>query len=231
MKLASVSLGAVVALALAGAVHAETLIDTTPSWDGSNYIWPFGDRPNTPTYGQVVTVPITDPVLAEFSFYMRLSPTSPEDSTFRGYVAQFDAGANSITGPLLYTSSLRTVSDRVDFTRVTFDTGGLSLSPGQQYVLFASVLGEMDSVADSSYWGLTDPGAYAGGELIFSNFGGALDDLDTVRWENFIAGDMAFDARFAGGVSPVPEAGPLLGAVPFLGLLGYSLRRRFQRAA
>ena len=60
---------------------AGTMIDTTSSWDGSNFIGGFG-YPNTATYGQTVTTPNGDTVLDSFSFEMDL----PANLLFRGEV-------------------------------------------------------------------------------------------------------------------------------------------------
>src|SRR5271168_3311156 len=46
--------------------QAQTLITTFPSWDGSSYVFPWGNG-DTPTYGQTFTVP-TNNVLNNFTF-------------------------------------------------------------------------------------------------------------------------------------------------------------------
>ena len=106
-----------------GQASADTAIDTTGSWDGSNHIGSFGE-PNLATFGQTFTVG-NDNVLKSFSFWLR-DIGDPDQPDFIAYIARW--GGNSIIGPILFQSPSFTVTSTT-FTEFAFDTGGLILQP------------------------------------------------------------------------------------------------------
>ena len=113
-----------------GQASADTAIDTTGSWDRSNHIGSFGE-PNLATFGQTFTVG-NDNVLKSFSFWLR-DIGDPDQPDFIAYIARW--GGNSIIGPILFQSPSFTVTSTT-FTEFAFDTGGLILQPGAQYLAF-----------------------------------------------------------------------------------------------
>jgi hypothetical protein len=188
-----VGLGLMLLLGSIGETQALTAIDTTPAWDGTSEISAFG-YPNTATYGQVVTVPATDGMLKSFSFYMNL----PDTCTFRGYVYAWDG--SKATGSTLYESDPRTTSGSGDFEEITFEPGGLELTPGAQYVLFAST--SKDAGSGSGPWGLLenqDLYVGAGNTLVYLNNGDdeSLWTVDNWTQNTYGTGvDLAFKATF-----------------------------------
>ncbi len=176
-------------LGSSGQIQALTTIDTTPYWNGTSFISSFG-YPNTATYGQVVTVPSTsDAVLKGFSFYVNL----PNTCTFRGYVYAWD-GAKA-TGAALYESPTRSTTGSGNYEEVAFETGGIALTPGTQYVLFASTSEEVGS--GSGRWGSPSQDVYtgSGNTFVFLNNGTNLAQWTTTTWST-ISMDLAFRATF-----------------------------------
>ena len=97
----------------------DTVIDTILGWNGSASVSAFG-LPNTATYGQTVTVPLSDPYLSSFTFEFNL----PASNTFKGYVFAWDG--TKAAGPSLYTSPTMSTAG-TGFQAVTFNTGLFSL--------------------------------------------------------------------------------------------------------
>jgi hypothetical protein len=181
-------------LLASGVALADTIIDTTPQWDGQEFISPFGHpHPDTATYGQVITAPAKDTQLESFTFFMRL----PTTVTFRGEVFAWD-GAKA-TGPNLYESAPRTTSGSDSFEEITFDTGGVRLIPGQQYVLFATISKDYEVSSGSGDWGFIESdNVYAGGDFVYRNNGPDFGELFIYPWEEWEPGtDLAFKAVFS----------------------------------
>jgi hypothetical protein len=172
-----------------GQIQAFTAIDTTPYWKGINPVAIFG-YPGTATYGQVITAPTNgDNVLKSFSFHMNL----PDTCTFTGYVYAWDgekaAGTALYKGPTMATLGSGTLE------KIDFKTGGVTLTPGAQYVLFASVSENTGSGTGS--WGYTWQDVYpgSGNTFVFTN-----NLTDTAKWTTadwaVYPGDLAFTATF-----------------------------------
>jgi len=169
-----------------GQLQASTTIDTTPFWDGTAFISSFG-YPNTATYGQVITAPTNgDVVLTNFAFYMKL----PATCTFTGYVYAWDG--TKATGTALYKSPTMATLGSGGFEKIVFKTPGVTLTPGAQYVLFASVSQNTGSGYGS--WGSAS-NVYSGGTFVFLN-----NTTDTSQWTStawsVIQQDLAFTASF-----------------------------------
>ncbi len=169
-------------------------IDTTPSWDGSNTVAYFG-HPNTATYGQTITAPAGGAVLTDFTFYMKV----PSTCVFRGEVYAWDG--TKATGSALWEGPPIATNDAA-FNPVTFNTGGVALSGGQQYVLFASV--SRDSGSGQGPWGYTGSNVYSGGHFVFINNGMDPSQWTTINWTTLYPtnGDLAFKADFLIAVLP-----------------------------
>jgi hypothetical protein len=126
------ALAAGVALLAASPASANTVIDTTTS-STPVQVSPFG--PVFATWGQTITVPTDDTDLTSFSFFVNL----PTSVAFRAEVYQWDPTNHRAMGANLYESApvhtQRTLNSD-GYEEVRFNTGGLQLMAGTQYVLF-----------------------------------------------------------------------------------------------
>jgi hypothetical protein len=216
------------ALLLAGAAPAVAgMIDTTPQWNGTAYEYPLG-VPNTATYGQTFTASSSLGLsLDSFSFWLKQDtndPNGPNASHFSAYVMAWDGIA--ATGPVLYASAARLLSqDRNNFAEYTFNTGGVNLNDGHQYVAFLSVSNYYDgNTLDDMGW-ILNSSPYTGGSFVFYNNGSDFSALTTNRWDDigFLGTDAAFQASFSAAPEPAPLT--LLG-LGVAGIAGFAWRRR-----
>ena len=145
------------------AVHADTLIDTTPFWPGNSWVGNFG-IPTTATFGQVITAPVGGEILQSFTFYMG----QPATLAFQGEVYAWDG--TMATGPNLFESVPMTTTG-TGTEAVTFDAGGVPLQAGQQYVLFASCSRLFDGHSGLGAWGFIDSDVYGGGSFVYLDNG------------------------------------------------------------
>lgn len=220
-------------------ILSDQAIDTTPFWNGSNYIWPFGET-NTATYGQTFSVPTIDNVLTSFTFFLD-EYEGPDVADFAAYLMEWDG--TKATGSILYQSEPQSTDSVPGFQEFIFNTGGISLIPGAQYVAFLNAsnffdgeygTAKMGYIADIGdiYSGAGD--VYSGGSYVFFNNGSDFSLLTTTPWENFVGqglGDAAFRASFQHSTS-VPEPASrasLLGLGAFG--LGSLLKRKQQQKA
>jgi Ca2+-binding RTX toxin-like protein len=173
---------------ISGVALADTIIDTTQL--SEDRIFPFG-KPNTATYGQVITAPTNDTQLDSFTFLM----DQPDTVIFRGEVYAWDG--EKATGPNLYESEPRTTSGSNSLEEITFNTGGIQLVPGREYVLFATISKDYEASSGQGSWGwVPDDNAYAGGKFVYMNNGSNFDQLFARSWLVF-GGDLAFKAAFS----------------------------------
>jgi hypothetical protein len=209
--------------AIAGLVYADTVIDTTPSWNGSAPVFSFGP-PDTETYGQTITVPLANSVLQSWTFYMEL----PTATQFQGEVYAWNGTMAS--GPNLFQSALMSTSNPSAFQPITFNTGGLALTPGDTYVLFASSSQGPQSPTGEGEWGFIPRGSvYAGGAFVFINNGANISQWTSSAWTTNWEGtgnDLAFKADF-GSTSAVPEpSARILLATVLCAMVVLALRHR-----
>jgi hypothetical protein len=208
----------------ANAAVALTTIDTITGWDGTSTVSSFGIA-NTATYGQVVTAPPGETSLTSFSFEMNL----PSTVAFRGEVYAWDSVNGRATGPSLYESA-PTQTAGAGFQIVTFNMA-VPVTPGQQYVIFASNSKDQAGHSGAGSWGQVGGSPYAGGGFVFINNGPDPTQWTTGAWtENFLGagGDLAFRAVFGGVAVPTPtlsEYMMLLMAV-LLAITGFVVIRR-----
>jgi hypothetical protein len=190
-------------IAASVSAQAQTTIDTTGSWDGERAVCGFG-RPDTATYGQVITSPIDDTVLKEFAFYLR-SDVSSSTLVLRGEVYAWDETGGAAAGSGLWEGLPRTLTVSSTPREVIFDTGGLALTAGQQYVLFASVSKDYEQNAATTFacWGFLFTDTYDGGGFFYLNDTGDESQWTSRRWADFFGFDLAFKASF---LAPVPTS-------------------------
>jgi hypothetical protein len=219
----------VACLALLGpamAARGAKIIDTFPSWNGSDAFGPFG-MPNPATVGQTFVVPPADNALQSFRF--ALQPLDEGATlTFRGYVMAW--AVDRATGPVLFRSEPVSIPPPVatppPFKSYEINAGGLPLVSGQRYVAFFSLSEQYDTNSGRTATGTVGPGAnsgdiYAGGTLVFANNAGDLAALTSAAWSNR-AGDLAFTLNF----SPVPEPASAVAALTTLAIAAVRRPRR-----
>ena len=207
------------------AVAADTTIDTTPFWNGIDYVHYFGYAGiQTATYGQIVTVP-TGPntVLKSFSFFMDQNTTV----NFRGEVYEWDATNTMAIGPDLWEGAPMHTTNPDVFQQIDFVTGGVPLVAGNQYVVFATTI--KDSGTGNGVWGYPLDDAYGGGAFAFLNNSIPTDPSQwtTDTWSTDWDGtgfDLAFKADFGPLGPQVPE--PATMALFALGIAGVVARRK-----
>jgi hypothetical protein len=180
-----------VAMIIAGLGSSPaSAITTYKSWDGTSTVTEFG-CPDTTTYGQVITIPNGQTQVNKFHFsWINLNTGS---MVVRGELYAWDG--SKATGSALYESSPRTISfGNGVFHKVTFRTGGVSVTPGAQYVVFASI--DKDYEQCTNYflgWGLINSGdAYPGGGFVYQNNSGDENQWTTSAWSSFGGPDIAF---------------------------------------
>ncbi|BAY74849.1 hypothetical protein NIES25_12650 [Nostoc linckia NIES-25] len=221
---------AIIALGAAGNAQAQTVIDTTPSWNGTDSITPFGEF-NTATYGQTFTVG-SDNVLNDFTFFLNDFDGQPDVVDFAAYVAEWDGF--KATGPILYQSAPQSTTNAPGFEQFTFNTGGISLTSGKQYVAFLSASNFFDGTS-----GLAGLGAitgsqdvYSGGDFVFYNNGSDFSLLTQNTWDGGVGngfGESAFKISLSPATASVPEPTTMLGILAF-GAFGISsLNKRKQQ--
>ncbi|HNC53518.1 MAG TPA: PEP-CTERM sorting domain-containing protein [Accumulibacter sp.] len=226
LKKITYAIAAGISLATAGSALATTY-DTTPSWNGSSSIQPFG-KSDTATYGQTFVAP-SDSILDDFTFYLSGRATLQFQAEVYAWSGSLlGGGGGGATGPALFTSAPITLGPTVGFQAVTVNTGGLLLTPGADYVALFTVSGPDASDYTNSngtdVWGriTSHVAGDGGGGFVFYNNGNNYGALNSSAWDNFADfGDSAWIANFH-----APEPGTLA----LLGLAGIGLFRRRQQS-
>ncbi|MDB5581857.1 MAG: Type Va secretion system autotransporter protein, partial [Bradyrhizobium sp.] len=151
---------------------------------------------NTATYGQTITATASQSRLSSFSFELsQASGTAPQ---YQAFVYQWNPGTQRISGPALYSSGVFTAPTGAAYTPVSFNTGNIVLTPGQQYVMFLSTSNQQPQANSAYRYGATPDTAYAGGRFVFNNNGANFASLSSTNWSN-ISIDLAFTAFLTGG--------------------------------
>jgi hypothetical protein len=112
----------------------------------------------------------------------------------RGEVYKWD-GAKA-TGAALFESAPRTVSFGDDaFHKETFKPGGVTVTPGAKYVLFASIDKDFEQCTGDYElgWAYVRDGTYGRGTFVYQNNGGDESQWTSAPWET-LGFDLAFKA-------------------------------------
>ncbi len=227
-------IGLTMALTLAaGAAQAAVTIDTTPSWDGSSVVFPWGHNDVTETYGQTVTAPAEAKSLTRFDFIIQDVNDFegfgvPGPITYQAYVYAWDPVAQHITGsPLFKSAVLQTPGTNTgDFFTANFNTHDAAVTPGAQYMMFLTTDGIATPTDGNTAWAFPFSDVYSGGAFRFLN-DPSFGDLSTTAWSDSSAfgsgagDDLIFSASFS---TPEPASIGLLGVG--LAALGALRRRR-----
>jgi hypothetical protein len=172
-------------------------ISTYKDWDGTSLVEEFG-CPNTTTYGQVITIPNNRHFMNNFAFsWENLDSGS---MVVRGEVYAWDGTKASGSG--LWEGVQRTITyNDGAIHRIHFNTGVLAVTPGAQYVVFASIDKDFEQCQNSYIlgWGLVTSGdVYPGGGFVYQNNGGDESQWTLTPWNTFGGEDLAFKV----GLSP-----------------------------
>ncbi len=218
---------------IAPMAQANTSFDTTPSWNSSDSIAPFGN-PDTTTYGETFICPV-DNVLNDFTFYIK--PDSGVSLSVKAYVYQwsgslFGGGGGGAVGSSMFASgSSMIINDDTMFNPVTVNTGGTTLTAGGQYVAFLTVSNPSDysDTTGTSVWGMnlySHVSNDGSGGFVFYNNGNNFSALNSNVWDNFADfGDLAWKANFSAGRADVPEPGSVASMIG-ISVFGAGIVRR-----
>jgi hypothetical protein len=193
----AILLSAVLLLALTS--FADTTIN---NFTGYNDGWfPFGDPNNaTQTYGEIFTAPSGINNLSTFSFYTG-DPYFSGNIVAGAYIATW---TGTHAGTLLYDSGQFNY-DNLGNEELTFNTNGVIVAPGQQYVMFLSTTKFHGQSVGATYVSYGGTNQYLDGFAYFNNVN--FDTLFANDWNAYgLQPDWAVDLEF----NNVPEPGSVI---------------------
>jgi len=209
-------------------VQAITIIDNTGTGSPGT-ITSFG-APDTATYGQtLLNLSGPDTVLDNFSMFLSDRVSGSGTLNLRGYVAEWDGSKAS---NILFESTTRTMNAAGTLQEFAFNTGGLALTPANDYVFFLSI-SNLAAQTISKFAMPSDLNDSINGSFVFLNNGTSFGNLTTATWSIFPTQDTFLKAEFSPVVSvvPLPAALPLYGSgLAIMGFIGWHRRRKNQSA-
>jgi hypothetical protein len=212
---------------LAGAARADVLTVSTitgtgpgvsATWNGLTATGAWDN--DVPSFGQAFVDPSGYQDLDSMTF--EIENDNGAAFSYQAYVYAWNGTA--VTGSALFASPVETMPVTSGFQPITVATPNLTLTPGQEYMAFFSVIGEGGSPGPT-FWGAIVPNGYSNGGFAYSaakNFGQL-----TSTWSSGGTDDMAFTLVFDNGAqSPVPEPSAAWLFLPVAAVAGLLVRRR-----
>jgi hypothetical protein len=174
------------------ALAATPTIDTYSGWNKTTAVSSFG-CPDTTTFGQVITIPSDLHHLDKFTFWLEAPSAGGGPMVVRAYVYRWDGTNFTVQFGSKYESPPRTISYPDTLFHAETFYPAVTVAPGAQYVMFASIDREYVDCKNSYglVWGWISGDVYPGGSFVYQNNAG--DDLKwTTGWGGF--SDLAFKA-------------------------------------
>lgn len=202
-----------IGMALASAAQADNTISNVASWNGYDYVLPFGVG-DTATYGQTITTGDAGLLLESFTFYLRpLSiPFTAEVGTWLG----------DRVGEIVYQSSPISFTGDWGYNAVTASPG-IHLEANAEYVLYFTTSGIQGQENIINRWAYTDTSTYEEGQFVFINNGNDRSHLTATAWTTSWGGDLVFSVNTVAAI-PEPSVYGLL--LIGLGVIGFAARRK-----
>lgn len=198
--------------------QAAFIIDTSPGWTGGGY-QPLGEY----TFGQTFTVITSVNVLTNFQFLL-FQPFDQSPVTVRAYVMAW-TGLRA-DGPILFESAPVTINNVsgnpvITYAPYQFDTGGLALTPGAQYVAFLDASADYSGNSGQAATAANFGNSYADGGFVSirNSYDFARLSSPTENWDTSSSEDAVFRAEFQ--TAPAPSSLVLL----CLGIASASISR------
>ena len=220
MNLLKLTILVVSVFGLALSANAD-VIETLTTWNGGSTVAPVGEN-TFETWGQTFTVPAVDTVLDSFEMWINDQiPFRPDFVEFSFYI--MDWNVDRATGPILYQSAMVSTSNQPGVEQFIFNTGGVPLVAGEDYIAIFSQSEHVDGSPGQGQVGSQfNIDAYPGHSFFRLDNDGDFSKVTTMPWSNPFGGglaDMAFRAEF----SSVPEPGSFV--LLFAGAIGLMHRR------
>ena len=185
-----------ICVTLPGPSLGMTVIDTATGWATRGTTVGTWGQVGSATFGQVFTVG-ADTRLDSFTFPVSdgAGVALPEETDFVGFGAYVMAwGGSHAQGPTLFDSGPLTTTNNGGlggWEWFAVDTGGIELSPGQQYVAFFSVSEHCDDEPGGAWLGYAGD-HYDGGQFVYLDNGTDFDATTTTDWYTWnVTGDIA----------------------------------------
>lgn len=202
-----------------------SLIDTATDWNSSHGTIPFGEGYDA-TYGQTFIAEGDDIYLDSWTFFLQEASVNSTDFAF--YIMDWDTDTRRATGSILYQSAMVTTSNNGGaggYEAFTFNTDGLALESGNNYVGFISASSFFNASLNAAAFGTTyTDDTYANGSFLLLDNDESTDAWTSSEWTVSTINDAAFIASF----SNIPEPSSL-SLVAIGALAGVIIRKKMKR--